>query len=54
VTEDERGGWHHGFNGLEFEQTQGASEGHGSLACCSSWGHKEWDMTEQLKNNNNS
>ena len=20
----------------------------GGLACCSSWGHKEWDMTEQL------
>ena len=22
--------------------------GQGSLACCSSWGHKESDMTEQL------
>ena len=20
----------------------------GGLACCGSWGHKEWDMTEQL------
>ena len=35
----------HGFNGHEFEQIQGDSEGQGSLACCSSWGHKESDMT---------
>ena len=27
-------------------------EGQGSLVCCSPWGHKESDMTEQLKNNN--
>ena len=26
-------------------------EGQGSLACCSSWGHKESDMTEGLNNN---
>ena len=25
------------------------TEGQGSLACCSSWGCKELDMTEQLK-----
>ena len=43
-------GWHHRFNGHEFEQTLGDSEGQGSLACCSPWGHKESDMTEQLKN----
>ena len=24
----------------------------GSLACCSPWGHKELDMTEQQNNNN--
>ena len=41
-------GWHHRFNGHEFEQTLGDSEGQGSLACCSSWGCKESDMTEQL------
>ena len=23
-------------------------DGQGGLACCNSWGHKEWDMTEQL------
>ena len=25
---------------------------HGSLACCSPWGHKELDVTERLNNNN--
>ena len=34
------------LNGLEFEQTPGVGDGQGSLACCSSWGHKELDMTE--------
>ena len=34
------------FNGYKFELTPGDSEGQGSLACCSSWGHKELDMTE--------
>ena len=29
----------------------GDSEGQGSLACCSPWGHKELDMTERLNNN---
>ena len=29
----------------EFEQTLGDSEGRGSLACCSPWGHKELDAT---------
>ena len=43
--------WHHRHKGLEFEQTLGDSEGWGSLACCSPWGHKELDMTEQLNNN---
>ena len=27
------------------------SEGQGSLMCCSSWGQKELEMTEQLNNN---
>ena len=44
-------GWHHRFNGHEFEQTSGDSEGQGSLACCSPWGHKESDTMEQLNNN---
>ena len=32
-------------------QTLEGSEGQGSLACCSPWGHKESDMTEQLNSN---
>ena len=27
MTEDERAGWHHQFNGLELEQALGGSEG---------------------------
>ena len=26
----------------------GSWDGQGGLACCSSWGHRESDMTEQL------
>ena len=52
MTEDKMVGWHHGLNGHEFEQTLGDSEGQGSLACCSPWGHKELDMTQQLNNSN--
>ena len=36
----------------EFEQTPGDSEGQGSLACCSPWGLKKSNTTEQLNNNN--
>ena len=46
--EDEMVGWHHWLNGYEFEQTLGGSEGQGGLVCCSPWGPKELDMTEQL------
>ena len=45
VTEDEMVGWHHWLNGQEFEHALGDSKGQGSLAWCSSWGHKELDMT---------
>ena len=51
ATENEIVGWHHLLNGHEFEQTPGDSEGQGSLVCCSPWGEKESDMTEQLNNN---
>ena len=44
-------GRHHQLNGQEFEQALGDGEGQGSKVCCSSWGHKELDMTEQLKCN---
>ena len=48
--EDETVGCHHRLNGHEFEQVPGDGEGQGSLACCSPWGHKELDTTEQLNN----
>ena len=38
-------GWHHRLNGHEFAQTPEDSEGQGSLACCSLWGHKASDTT---------
>ena len=41
MTEDEMLGWHH-----EFEQALRDGDGQGSLACCSSWGHRETDTTE--------
>ena len=50
MTEDEMVRWHHLVNGHEFERTPGDSEGQGSLACCSPWGHKESDVTERLNN----
>ena len=50
MTEDEMVGWHHRLNGNESEQASGDGEGQGSLARCSTWGHKESDMTEQLNN----
>ena len=43
--EDEMVRWHHQLNGRECEQTPGDSDGQGSLACCSPWGHKESDTT---------
>ena len=49
-TEDEMAGWHHQLNEYELEQIPGDSEGQESLVCCSPWGHKELDTTEQLNN----
>ena len=41
---DEMVGWHHRFDGHEFEQALGDGEGQGGLAC--PWGRKESDTTE--------
>ena len=41
---------YHWLDGHEFEQTPGDSEGQESLACCSTWGRKQSDMTERLTN----
>ena len=45
MAEDEMVRWHHRLGAPEFERTPGVGDGQGSLAC-SSWGHKESDMTE--------
>ena len=45
--------WHHQLNGHEFEQAQGDdSDGQGSMVCCSPWGHKELETSEQLNKDN--
>ena len=49
--------WHHRLNGHEFEQTPGDGEGQSmgvlqSLGCCSPWGCKVSEMTQQLNSNN--
>ena len=46
MTEDEMAGWHHHLDGHEFEQALGVGDGQGSVACCNSWGCKEWNMSE--------
>ena len=43
TTEDEMVGWHHWLNG--------DSDGQGILVCCSTWGGRELDTTQQLNNN---
>ena len=48
MTEDEMVGWRHHLNRLEFEQALGVGDGQGSLACCSLWGSKESDTTDEL------
>ena len=48
MTEDEIVGWHHQLNGHEFKQALGIGKEQGTLACCSPWGHKQPDTTEQL------
>ena len=48
MTEDEMVGWHHQLNGHEFEQAPSVGKGQENLVCCSLWGGKELDMTEQL------
>ena len=48
MTEVKMVGWHHRLNGHGFGWTLEVGDGQGSLVCCSSWGHKESDTTEQL------
>ena len=50
--ENEIVGCYHWLNGHEFGQAPGDGEGQGNLVCCSPWGHRESDTTEQLNNSN--
>ena len=50
MMEDEKIGWQHQLNGHEYEQTPGDGAGQGRLACCSPWGLKESDTTDQMNN----
>ena len=52
MPKDEMVGRHHQSYGHELGQTLEDGEGQGGLVCCSPWGHKESDTTEQLNNNN--
>ena len=45
---DEVVGWHHQLDGHAQTQALGVGDGQGSLACCSPWYCKAWNMTEQL------
>ena len=41
-------GWHPQLDEHEFEQALIVGDGQGNLACCSPWGRKDSDTTEQL------
>ena len=41
-------GWHHRLHRYKSEQTLAVGDGQGSQGCCSLWGCKASDMTEQL------
>ena len=40
-------GWHYRLNG-QFEHSPGGGKGQENLACCSPWGCKDSDTTDQL------
>ena len=48
ATEDEIVWWHHQLNEHEIEHAPAVGDGWGSLVCCSPWGCKESDRSEQL------
>ena len=48
TTEDEMAGWHHRLNGHVFVLTLEVGNGQEGLACCSSRGLKELNMTDWL------
>ena len=45
--------WLHGITDsmdMSLSKAPGVGDGQGSLVCCSPWGRKESDVTEQLNN----
>ena len=48
MTEDEMVGWHHRFDGHQFEEALGVGDGQGGLMWFDSWGRTESDTTERL------
>ena len=48
MTEDEMFAWHYRLNGHGFLWTPGVGDGQEGPSCCSPWGRKELDTTEQL------
>ena len=48
TTKDEMVGWHHRLDGRGFGWTPGVDDGQVGLVCCSSWGCKESNTTDQL------
>ena len=48
MTEYEIVDWHHRLNRHGFGWTLGVGDRLQGLVCCSPWGGKELDMTEQL------
>ena len=53
MTENEMVGWHHRFNGHEFEQTPGDSEGEEAWCAILHGGFKESDMIYKVNDDNN-
>ena len=50
MTEDVLVGWHHHSDSMDMSLSkfQALVARQGSLVCCSPWGRKELNMTEQL------
>ena len=46
MTEEEMVGWHHGFDGHEFEKALGVGDEQGNLVCCGPQDCKELDTTK--------
>ena len=49
MREDVMVGLHRGFDGLEFQLALGVGDGQGILVCCSQYGCKQSDTSEQMK-----